>query len=150
MIKKGHSQRYVQNQCLLRYRQCSCDLYSRCCLWFPRISTKLSALRRTQVRTLSKIPGFNRITWQAFSIRYCNTSKSLFGAAYTKAFRCSHSQKSKGLKSGDGAGQLTCPPRPIHCSPKVWFRCCLTIRRNWGCVPSSLNHYVVVDERHMF
>jgi hypothetical protein len=33
-----------------------CDLYSRCSMWSPCISTQLSALRLTEVRTLSKIP----------------------------------------------------------------------------------------------
>jgi hypothetical protein len=47
--------------------------------------------------------------------------KSLISAEYTKVFRCPHSQKSRGLRSGDCAGQLTRPPRPIHCSPKAWF-----------------------------
>jgi hypothetical protein len=62
------------------------DLYSRGSIWFPCISTLLSALRRTEVRTLSK--GFTRISWQELSIRYCNyTSKSLIGAEYTKVFR---------------------------------------------------------------
>jgi hypothetical protein len=41
----------------------------------------------------------------------------------TKAFTCSHRQKSKGLRSGDRRGQLIGPLRPSHCPPKVWFRC---------------------------
>jgi hypothetical protein len=31
------------------------------------------------------------------------------------------SKKPGGFRSGDHAGQLTGPPHPIHCSPKVWF-----------------------------
>jgi hypothetical protein len=53
------------------------------------------------------------------------TSKSLIGAEYTKVIKCPHSQKSRGLRSGDHAGQLAGPPYPIHCLPKVWFRCYL-------------------------
>jgi hypothetical protein len=64
---------------------------------FTCISTQLSALRRTEVRTLSKIPGFTRISWQAFSTRCCNTSKSLIGLEYTRIFGCPHTQKSRGL-----------------------------------------------------
>jgi hypothetical protein len=51
------------------------------------------------------------------------------GAEHIEAFSCPHSQKSRGLKSGDRGGQLTGPPRPVRCSPKVWFMCCLTLRR---------------------
>jgi hypothetical protein len=109
-------------------------------VWFPRISTQLSALRRTEVRTLSKIPGFTRISWQPFSTRCCHTSKSLIGAEYTKVFRCPRSQKSRGLRSGDRAGQLTGPPRPLQCSPTVWIRCRLTVPRKWGGAPSSMDH----------
>jgi hypothetical protein len=111
-----------RNQCLVRYGQCPCDLYIRCCMWFPCISTPLSALRRTEVRTLSRIPVFTQISWQAFSTRCCNTSKSLIGAKYTKIFRC--------------------PPQlhPIHSSPKVGVRCCLTMPRKWGGAPSCMNH----------
>jgi len=40
-----------------------------------------------------------------------------------------YSQKSSRLWSGDFAGHLTGPPHPVHCWPKAWFRCCLTM---WG------------------
>jgi hypothetical protein len=61
------------------------------------------------VRTLSKIPVFTRISWQAFSARCCNTSKTLIGAEYTKVCRCPHSQRSRRLRSGDRAGHLSGP-----------------------------------------
>jgi hypothetical protein len=86
-----------RNQCLLRYGRCAYDLYSRCSVWLPCISTQLSALHRTEMRTMSKIPGFTRVFWQTFSTRCCNTSKSLIGAECTAVFRCPHSQKSRGL-----------------------------------------------------
>jgi hypothetical protein len=129
-----------RNQCVLRYRPCPCDLYTTCSVRFPCSSTQLAALRRTEVRTLSEIPGFTQISWQTFSTRCCNTSKSLIGAEYTKAFTYPHSKKSIGLRSADRAGQLTAPPRPIHCSPKVWFRWRLTIGRKWDGSPSCMNH----------
>jgi hypothetical protein len=66
--------------------------------------------------------------------------KSLIGAEYTKVFGCPHNQKSGELRSGNRAGLLTGPPRPIHCSPKVWLRCCLTMRRKWDGAPSCVNH----------
>jgi hypothetical protein len=97
-------------------------------------------LRRTEVSTLSKFPGFTRISWQTFSSRCCNTRKPFIGAEYTKVFRCFHSQKSRWLTSGDHAGQLTGPPRPTHCPPKVRFRCSLIMRRKWYGAPSCMIH----------
>jgi hypothetical protein len=93
------------------------------------ISTHLSAFCRTEVCIPLKIPGFTRISQQAFSTHCCNTFQSLNGAECTKVFRCPHNKKSKGLRLGDREGKLTGLPCPIHCSLKVWFRCCLTLRR---------------------
>jgi hypothetical protein len=135
-----------RNQRLVRYGRCSCDLYSACSVWFPFISTQLSALRRTEVRTLSKISGFNRIPWHAFSVPCCSTSKSMIGAEYTKIFTCPHSQSSGGLRSGDRAGQLTWLLRPVQCSPKVWFRFCLTMRTNEVVPHHAWTTCGVVDE----
>jgi hypothetical protein len=129
-----------RNQCLLRYGRCSCDLYSKGSVWFPCISTQLSALRGTEVCSLPRITGFIRISWWAFSTRCCYTSKSLIGAEYTEVFRCPHSQTSRGLRSGDRVGQFTGPPRPSHCSQKAWFRCSLRVRRKWDGAPSRMNH----------
>jgi hypothetical protein len=75
------------------------------------------------------------------------------GAEYNKVFRSPLSQKEKkknrGLKSGDRAGQWTGPPRPIHCSPKVWFMCCLTLRRK--CVGAIMHKpHVLLMKRHIF
>jgi hypothetical protein len=44
------------------------------------------------------------------------------------------------VRSRFRAGRLNEPPCPTHCPPKVWFRCCLKIRRKWGGVPSYGNH----------
>jgi hypothetical protein len=104
---KSPGQHKSRNQRLLRYGWCSCDLYSKCSMWIPYISTQLSALRRTEVSTLSKIPGFTRLSRQAFFTRCCNTSKSLIGAEVTEVFRCLYGKKSRVLRSGDRAGQLT-------------------------------------------
>jgi hypothetical protein len=41
--------------CLLRYGPCSCDFYSRCYMWLPRISTQLSALHLINVHILWKL-----------------------------------------------------------------------------------------------
>jgi hypothetical protein len=97
----------TRNQCLLRYGRYSCDLYNRCSTWFLCISTQLSALRLTEVHTLSKIPASTRISWDTFSVRFCNTSKSLIDAKHTEVIRCPHNQESSGLRSGDRAGHLT-------------------------------------------
>jgi hypothetical protein len=50
------------------------------------------------VGTLSKIPGFTRISRHAVSISSCNTSKSLIGAECTKAFRCPPQRKIQRIK----------------------------------------------------
>jgi hypothetical protein len=47
--------------------------------------------------------------------------------------------KIQGLRSRARAAQLTGPRRPLHCSPKVWFRCCLTMWRKCGGAPSCMN-----------
>jgi hypothetical protein len=86
------------------------------------------------VRTPRKFLVSPQISRQAFSARCCNASKSTIGAKYTKVFRCPNSQKSRGLRSGDRAGQSTVPPCPIHISTKIWFTC------KWGGAPSCMNH----------
>jgi hypothetical protein len=58
----------------------------------------------------------------------------VLNTTYSIVFRCPHSPKSRGLKSGDRGGQL------IHSTPKVWSRCCLTRRRKWGGALSCMNH----------
>jgi hypothetical protein len=65
---------------------------------------------------------------------------SHWSALNIPVFNCPHNQKFRGLRSGDGAGQLPVPPCPIHCSPKVWFKCCTTMRRKWSGAPSCMNH----------
>jgi len=47
---------------------------------------------------------------------------------HNKAFRKTRSQNPRGLRLEDCVGQLTEPPRPSNCLPKVWFVCCLTVR----------------------
>jgi hypothetical protein len=125
-----------RNQCLLWYGRCSCGFYNRYSMWLPCISTQLSALRRTEARSLTKISGFTWMSWQAFCARWCNTSKSLIGAEQTKVFWCPHSQNSR----RDRGGQRNGPPRSTHCSPKVWLRCCLTMQRKSDGGPSCMNH----------
>lgn len=129
-----------RNQCPPRYGRCSCDLRNTCSVWFQCISTRHSALRPTEVRTVSGIPGFTRISWQAFNTLCCNTSKSVLDAEYSRAFSCSHSQKYRELSLWDRAGQLTVPPRPNHCSPEVGLRCSLTVRWKWGGAPTCMGH----------
>jgi hypothetical protein len=93
----------------------------------PCISTQLLTLPRTQFCNLSTVLGFTLVPWQAFCTRCCNACKSLIDTEYTEAFRCPHSQTSRGLRSGGHASQLTGPPHPIYCSLKVYFR------RVWQC-----------------
>jgi hypothetical protein len=128
-----------RDQCLLRYGRCS--------VCFPCILKQLSAFRRTEVLTVEN-SCFTRNSWQAFSTRGCNISKSLVGAEYTEVFRCLHNHKSRGLRSADSAGQLTGPSHPIPCSPEVWFRC-------WQCGDNELvaivhePHVLSLAKRHM-
>jgi hypothetical protein len=138
--QKSPCQHMSRNQCLLRYGRCSCDLYSRCRVWFPCISTQLPALRGTEVRTLSRITGFIRISWWAFSTLCCYTSLSHWSALNTlKSSGVPTAKNSRGLRSGDRVGQLTGTPRPVHGSLKVWFRCCLAMQRNWAGTTSRMN-----------
>jgi hypothetical protein len=132
----------ARNQCLLRYGRCS---YSRCPIWFPCITTQLSALRRIEVRTLSKFL-VSLESPDRRSLLVAVMSWSLISAEYTKVFRCPYSQNSRGLKPKYRLGQLTGYLLPIHCSSKVWFSCCLTVRRKSGGVASCINACVVVDE----
>jgi hypothetical protein len=117
---------------------------------FLCISTQLPTVRHTEARTLPKIPGFTRLSWRGFSTRCCNTSKPLIGSEYTKEFRCPHSQKSRGLRSGDRAD--------------IWLglRVLSTVHRKsgsgaaWQCGEHDLVFHhawstcVFVDEGHMF
>jgi hypothetical protein len=52
------------------------------------------ALVRTK---LVRMSGFFRISQQVLSTRCCKISKSLIGSEYTKVFKCSHGQESRGL-----------------------------------------------------
>jgi hypothetical protein len=120
-----------RNQCLLRYGWCSCDLYSKCSLCFPCISAQLSAVQHRKFLGSLKPPDshspFVAVSyWSAL-----NVPKSL-GVSKAKNFR--------ELRSGDHAGQLAGPLHPIRCSPKVWFRCCMTVWRKWGGAPSCMTH----------
>jgi hypothetical protein len=54
-----------------------------------------------------------------------------------------YSQKSTGLMSDDSASQLTGLASPVHCSPKVWLRYCLTVNRKWGVSHHAWITYVV-------
>lgn len=49
-----------------------------------------------------------------------------------------HSQESRGWSWKDCTGLLTGPVCPVHCPPKGWFRCRLTMWRKWSSTPSFL------------
>ena len=121
MSKKRPIQHTCKHHCLQRRGWSACFLYSRRCVWFPRVSTQLPALRRAKVHSLWKISGFTRIAWQAFFSPCCNTS--LIACQYTSGFRRPNSQKHRALRWGSFAGQLTGPPCPTYSPSKVWFRC---------------------------
>jgi hypothetical protein len=121
----------------LIYGQCSCDLYNRFFVWPPCISAQLSAICRTEVRILLKIPGFTRISWQAFSTRCNNVSKSLIAAEYTEV---------PIAKDLEDEGQRIVQDIWLDLrvlSTVYWKSCPGTVwqRGGYGAgVPSSLNH----------
>ena len=102
----------------------------RCSVRFPCTSTQLWALQGKRIAQFFKNSSFhlNLLT----SIFY----SCLYNSEYTEVCGCSHSQESRRLKSGDRAGQLIGPPRPIHRTSKGLFRCQVTTcRRQCGAPP---------------
>lgn len=59
---------------------------------------------------------------------------------YTHAFTRPKRKKSSGFNSGDRAGQLMVPPRPIHLLGKCPFNQSLTTLVKWASAPSCWNH----------
>lgn len=92
---------HPKTNCLLKYGWYLCSLYIRCSIWFPCMSTHLSALCYTEVHTVSHIPGFTQISKKAFSTHCCDTSKSMISPEY---IRCSGVCKARGLH------------RPVNCT----------------------------------
>jgi hypothetical protein len=138
-----------REQCLLRCGWCLCDIYSRCSVWFPPFQHKFQLFITQRCTICWKFPVSHKSPDKHSVLTDVIPLKSLITAEYTKAFRYPHSQKSRGLRSGDYAGQLTGPPHPIRCSPKVWFRYCLTMGRKLGGAPSCMNHMLLM-KRHKF
>jgi hypothetical protein len=101
------------------------------------------------MRTISKIPGFIRTSWQAFSARCSDTSKSLAGSEYTKSLG-GRTAKSRRLRSEDRAGQLTGPPRPIHCPQEVWLRYSDKAEKKSCCTVIRESHVLSFMHRHIF
>jgi hypothetical protein len=107
------------NKSILRYGRCSYDLYSRRPMWCPYF--QWCALCWKLLVSLES-PDRHSLLIAVIPI------KSLISTEYTDVFWCPHKRKSRGLRSGDRAGQLTGHLYPTHCSPQVWFRCDLTVR----------------------
>ena len=107
----------------------SCYLCVRCLVWLPRMSTQLPAFRHTHTNAhFRENSWFHSSVPTTFYTRCCNDSKSLIGSECTKDCSCHYSRKSRGKRSGDRAGRLTGPLRPIHCRPKGRLKCCLATR----------------------
>jgi hypothetical protein len=130
-----------QDQCLPRYRWCSCLLHNRCSVLFPCMPTQRSVPRLTEVRILSKIPGFTRISWYAFDTRYCTTSKPLIGPQYTKVLIVSSARYQVSWKQ-----EVAQSVRPIHWLPRVWFMCWQS-KENEVVSHHAWNTCVVFDEQ---
>lgn len=124
-----------RNQYLMRYGPCTCYMCITFSLWSPCISTKLSALGLTEVPTLMTTHCFTRTSWQVFSTRCCDISKSFIGSEYNEVTRCPHNRICIGLRSDDCVGQVTGSPRPNYSSPKAWSRFSLTLLRKLGGAP---------------
>jgi hypothetical protein len=132
---KSPIQHTSRNQCVLRHGRWSCDALCGSHAFqhnfHPFVAQRCVLCRKFLVSLespdrLSPLVAVIHLShWSVL-----NTPKSL-GVPRAK--------KSRGLRSGDHAGQLTGPPRPIHCSSKAWFGCCLAIRRKWDGAPSCKN-----------
>jgi hypothetical protein len=98
----------------------------------------------TEARTLSKIPYVTRISWQAFSPRCSNTSKSLIGDEYTTVFKCLYSQKSRGFEFRGS------------CTPVDWasasypFLTESLVHAQSMSDPSRMNDVLSLKKRHVF
>lgn len=68
--------------------------------------------------------------------------KSMIGFEY--------SQKSTGLMSDDSVSQLTGLASPVHCPPKVWFKCSLIVNRKWGGPIMHEPHTLSLKGRYAF
>ena len=120
---KNHNRKMSKHLCMLRYGLYSvvsradavCDSYA------------CQHIFQFFVAYYFKIPGSALIFWQAFSTCICNTYKTLIDSKESKALRCPHSQKFRGL-----CKPVDWPARPINCPPMVRSVCCLTGRRKWG------------------
>lgn len=84
------------------------------------MSKQQCLLRCGDFRAISTL---DAVRGQAFSALCGNSPTALIGFEYTEVFRRPHSQKSRGLTSGDDTGQLTGTPCRLH----VWFGCCLAM-----------------------
>jgi hypothetical protein len=91
--------RTSRDQCLMRYGRWSCDLCSRCSMWFPCISTQLS-----EMRTLSKfLVSLKSLDKHSLLVTVINNWLTLNTPKH-QSFRCPHSQKFWGLWAGVRAG----------------------------------------------
>jgi hypothetical protein len=77
-----------RNQCLLRNGWALCELYSRCCMWLPCISTQFSGLHHTEACALSKI---------LFSLKSPNRHSLL--VAIGQSLQVSHQPKIQRIKA---------------------------------------------------
>jgi hypothetical protein len=83
---------------------------------------------------------FHSISWLAFSTRCCNTSLSHWLTLNISKSSGVPQPKIQGFKVRGSYRPVDWASASCHCSPKVWFRCCLTMRRKWAGAPSSMNH----------
>jgi len=91
------------------YRWCSCLLHNRFSVLFPCKPTQPSAPRLTEVRIISKIPGFTRDSWYPFDTRCCNTSKPLIRPEYSKVLTVSTARPQVTWKQ-----EVAQSVRPLH------------------------------------
>jgi hypothetical protein len=73
-----------------------------------KLASALSMHARTRLitdsPTLSKVMRWLRMVWQASNLRWWSVYSFSIGAEYTTLFKCPHSWKTQGLKSGERGG----------------------------------------------
>lgn len=104
---------------------------SVCSYSCPSITTQSSEQCLVDCCTCSKIPAFSPIVHK-HSIHADATLLHHRLKWHELNFSNTPQRMSIRLRSGECEGHGTGPHLPIHCSPKIWFRCCPLWKRKWG------------------
>ena len=104
--------------------------------------TSMHLWTRCRVLSVARRSSWRRsfIRTQALLMRATRSAHVSTLVRYTSLFSHPHKQKSKGVKSGERAGQWIRLPRPIHQLGYVLFRCWVTFLVQWIGDPSCCRH----------